>query len=134
MPPKESRGNAAFCRENAAKPETKRSSRQGDNQAARSRRRCARRKSIAAETWQMPRFRGHVAARRAAFWARVCPLAPLIPDAYKNPLGVFSLEKGEWRKKFVVLILFVVVLLLVLVLALAIRVKERECVKVVFGR
>ena len=64
MPPKESRGNAAFCRENAAKLETKRSSRQGDNQAARSRRRCARRKSIAAETRQMPRFRGHVGARR----------------------------------------------------------------------
>ena len=32
------------------------------------------------------RFRGRTAA--AAFWARVCPLAPCSPGAYKYPPGV----------------------------------------------
>ena len=65
--------------------------------------------------------------------ARGHPLAPLSPEAYKYPPGVFSLSRSRALASFYNLIFrFIVVVVLLLVVVLAIRVKERVCVSVVF--
>ena len=50
---------------------------------------------------RVPRFRGRTAAVRAAFRAWGCPLAPLFPGAYKNPLGFQSWTYTEFRVVFI---------------------------------
>ena len=41
-------------------------------------------RQAAARAWPI---RGHTGAAALVLWARVCPLAPLSPGAYKYPLG-----------------------------------------------
>ena len=58
----------------------------------------------AAKMWQKSRgnaFRGRTGTAAPVLWARVCPLAPLSPGAYRYPWGSPLTRYAEFRVVFI---------------------------------